>query len=101
MYSELTITDQNNNKLTALTVASDRLVAVLALVYDVHPVCIISTDDINENPLAAYDDEDRNVLSEAYIAYANNNLPATDITNLDLVRFIKGYQEQIEDALVQ
>ncbi len=101
MYTELTITDENKNKLTALTVASDRLVAVLALVYNVHPFGIISSSDVNENPLAMYEEEDRDALAEAYVAYTDNKLPKTDITNLDLVRFMKGYLEQIEDALIQ
>lgn len=101
MFTELTINGENNTKLTALTVCSDRLVAILALVYDVHYFGTFASSEVEMNPMAMYGEEDREVLILAYEAYAENKFPNTDVTNEQLLEYQIGYLQEIQDGLTR
>ena len=101
MFTEPTLTDQFNNEIESLTVCSDRLIAVLALVYGVHPAGMFSSSDIAMNPMAMYDPEDREVLTRAYEAYAKNEFPETNVTNEDLLNYQICYLEELRDGFAE
>ena len=101
MFTELTINGENNTKFKALTVCSDRLVAILALVYGVHYFGTFASSEIEMNPMAMYGEEDREVLTSAYEAYTENTFPDTDVTNEQLLEYQIGYLREVQDALTR